>query len=359
MENFRPFEYNQLKWNRRLLHLFWFMVLLSLIVECTYLGDAPSVGEFVWMYIVRPTVLLVAVILMAEAGIRYLPKQHDYILISSSALIAIIITIINLEQTFVLFSLFVPVLVSFFYYQLQKLLFAVATMFLSFGVICCFDHNLYSTVNVGKISGILSIMVLMCLLMVGMMMRGTEVSEYIRSAYEARQALLDRPDGSEKLIFKDPLTNVYNHTSFHEHLDLLIKQCEAGSTELHVALVDLDRFREWNASYGYRAGDEVLRSVASIVQAKIGYRHLLARYGGEEFAILFVGTSLQAASDKLEEIREAISAVPHSSFNHGHVTVSAGLSSYSAELGKEAFLERVRTALGEAKRLGPNRTEVA
>lgn len=359
MDNFRPFEYNQLVWNRRLLHAFWFTVLLSVIVECVYLGDASSASDFAWMYIVRPTVLLVTVILMAEAGIRYLPKQHDYIMISSSALIAIIITIINIDQMFVLFSLFVPVLVSFFYYQLHKLLFAVATCFLSFGVIALVDTDCLSTIGAAKFSGIASIMVLMCLLMIGMMLRGTELTEYMRASYEWKQEAFNRLNGNEKAMVKDPLTDAYSHTSFHEYLDLLIKQSDSGIFNLQLALIDLDRFREWNASYGHRAGDEAIRSIACIIQAKIGYRHLLARYDGGKFAILFVGTLPDEAEVRLEEIRKTIAGAPQSSLGNGRVTVSTGLAAYSAESDKETLLQMAQTSLAKAKQAGRNRTVVA
>lgn len=357
MDNFRPFEYNQFVWNRRLLHGFWFIALLSVIVECIYMGNAVNVMDFVCMYIVRPTVLLIIVILLAEAAIRFIPKQHDYILISSSALIANIITIINADQTYILFSLFVPVLVSFFYFQLNKLLFAVGISFLSFTIICFFDRGAFRY-DFSMISGIISIMMLMCMLSVGMMVRGREVTEYMRSFYESKHDLQHRHQNSEKAVTKDPLTGAYNHASFHEFLDLLIKQSDSGFASLQLAFVNLDRFRELNEAFGYRAGDEVLKSLAGIMHAKIGYRHLLARFGGEEFAILFTGTTLQDAQEKLEEIRQAISEASHVGLNGGRITVSAGLCSYSAGLGKAKLISCVQKALREAKERGRNCTMV-
>lgn len=358
MDNIRLFEDNQAVWNRRLLNGFWCVLLLSVIVECIYIGEASSIRHFVCMHIIRPSVLLVAVISMAEAGLRFLPRQHDYILISSSALISIIVAIMNADQTYVLFSLFVPVLVGFFYYQLQKLLFAVAVSFLSFGIICYFASRCSDNLNAAKISGIVCLMALMCLLMVGTMVRGTELVEILRAPRAPRRELLVESNASPKSSVKDSLTGVYNHTSFHEYLDLLIKQSESGMGSLQLAFVNLDGFRQWNACYGHRAGDEALQQIARVMMDKIGYRHLLARYGGEEFALLFAGTTTEDATAKLEEIREAIAAVPHGSFNNGHVTVSAGLSVYIAGLGKEAFLKRVQAALSKAKASGRNRTVV-
>jgi hypothetical protein len=120
-------EFNQKRWNRLLLQAFWVLFILSIIVECMYLLVTPlPMDEFVRIYVLRPTLMLAFVILLAEGGVRYLPRHHDYILISASTLIAIIVTAVHSSLQYLLFFLFFPIMISIFYFQHKKLLFAIA-----------------------------------------------------------------------------------------------------------------------------------------------------------------------------------------------------------------------------------------
>src|SRR6185437_1857512 len=114
--SFPSLEFNQKRWNRLLLNCYWVIFALSVIFELLFLQitDLPK-DEFIRMYLVRPTIMLAIVGLLAESGIRWLPKHHDYVLISAVAIFTITITKINFSLEYLLFDLFLPIMVSIFY----------------------------------------------------------------------------------------------------------------------------------------------------------------------------------------------------------------------------------------------------
>jgi diguanylate cyclase (GGDEF)-like protein len=122
-------------------------------------------------------------------------------------------------------------------------------------------------------------------------------------------------------------------------------------------MIDLDFFKRLNDTYGHRAGDDVLKSIACVLAESIRNIDLAARYGGEEFVIILPATSLQGALVTAERIRTAIMdreiriddvTVP--------LTVSIGVSTYPEDaLQREALIEKADISLYAAKHAGRNR----
>ena len=84
----------------------------------------------------------------------------------------------------------------------------------------------------------------------------------------------------------DALTRLFNRQAFEECLAQAIVLSQRDNQEHSVCFLDLDRFREINRLEGFNAGDELLRQVSSLLQAKIRRADTVARLGGDEFAIL-------------------------------------------------------------------------
>jgi diguanylate cyclase (GGDEF)-like protein len=355
-----PTDYNQIRWNRLLLFAYWFVLLLSIAVEFVYLKmGQQDAGRFIRLFMVRPSLLLAAVILLAEAGVRFLPRHHDYILISASTLIAVVLIVFNPNETYLLFAFFFPIMVSTFYFQLQKLFYAFANSSISFTALCLFDQDLLHAVTPGSIAGFVSMFVLFSAVAAGVLLRGRELTAHLSASFEANRELLVRTIRMDRLSKTDALTDTYNHMAFHEFLDRLVEQGDLNGTGLHLALLDIDRFKSVNDTYGHQAGDNVIRRIGSIVRSKIGAHDVAARYGGEEFALLFIDQTFQEAFDRIEEIRQSVEGLPHEALLMQSVTVSAGLATYTSGQGKEAFFRQAEWALGEAKRQGRNRTVFA
>src|SRR5208337_2842910 len=94
-----------------------------------------------------------------------------------------------------------------------------------------------------------------------------------------------------------------------------------------LTIVDIDRFKKFNDTYGHRAGDEVLRNVAKVLRRTMRETDMVARYGGDEFAVIHPGTSL---ADACKSVLRACAAVEKSQVVHDgnrfQVTVSFGVA---------------------------------
>jgi diguanylate cyclase (GGDEF)-like protein len=351
---------NHNRWNRQLLCAFWSVLGISVLIECSFLfvTDLPA-GEFIWRYVVRPAMLMAIVILLAEVGIRRLPKFHNYMIISCSTLLTIIVTVVHSSLDYLLFLLFFPVMISIFYFSYSKIWYAIANTGIALFTLYSFDSEFHGRVSVVGLIAISSILAIYSVVAFGILRRGKELLEHLRTTFDSNQELLVRTILMDKLTKTDALTETYNHMAYHEYAERLVEQAESSTMKLHLALLDIDNFKSVNDTYGHRAGDAVLRSVADAARSKIDGNDVIARYGGEEFAILFAEKSFADVYGVVEEIREAIAAAPQEGLNGQTVTVSIGLNSFVKGTGKEALFHGADDALYDAKRSGKNRTSLS
>jgi diguanylate cyclase (GGDEF)-like protein len=148
----------------------------------------------------------------------------------------------------------------------------------------------------------------------------------------------------------DELTGVPNRRAWEHLFKREIARAGREEAELSVAILDLDRFKDYNDRYGHPAGDRRLREAAEAWQAELRASDLLARYGGEEFAVLLPGCGPETAATLVERLREV---TPHDQ------TVSAGLASLTGGEKAPELMERADAALYQAKRRGRDRTVLA
>jgi diguanylate cyclase (GGDEF)-like protein len=353
-------EINQERWNRLLLQSYWVVVILSIIVECTFLliTKVPTY-EFISLFIIRPTVILAFIVLLAESGVRWLPKHHDYVLITSATLLAITIAAIHSSLEYLLFFLFFPIMISIFYFQYKKLLYAILNTGIALFTLHAYDNNFHANNSAAGLIAMASVLFVYSGFAFGVLARGREVLMHLRTSYESNQELLVRTILMDKLAKTDALTDTYNHMAYHEFKDNLVDQADNSRVALHLAIMDIDNFKSVNDTYGHKAGDVVLRIVAKIARSKASSNDIVARYGGEEFALLFTDKSFQEVYDLVEEIRVSIASTNHEALLGLSVTVSIGLNTYTPGMGKEALFQGADAALYEAKHSGKNRTALA
>jgi diguanylate cyclase (GGDEF)-like protein len=133
-----------------------------------------------------------------------------------------------------------------------------------------------------------------------------------------------------ELARRDPLTGIFNRRYFDERLgDEWARHKRAGKA-IGVAMVDVDRFKEFNDYYGHVRGDECLMAVADSLRHQTRRPgELAARYGGEEFVLLLPTTSFAAADRFGQSICEGVRNLryPHACAQGGLLTVSVGLAS--------------------------------
>lgn len=354
-------EFNHERWSRLLLRFFWIVIALSLAVELLYMFFDTELSRkaFAAAYILKPSLSMTGTVLLAEAGIRFFPKRQDYILISTSALLAFILSFVHSSVDYLLFFLFFPIMISIFYFQYKKLLYAMANTFAVFYTLYAVNPDIHGRITPVGLTAISLLLAVYSGIAFGVLTRGRETLQHLRSSYESNQELLVRTILMDKLAKTDTLTDTYNHMAYHEFVENIVEQAENGRLTLHIAVIDIDNFKSVNDTYGHRAGDAVLREVSSIAKAKVGPHDFVARYGGEEFVILFTEKEFDEAYATVERIRKEVASTPHESIKGLVVTISVGLNRYIPGMGKERLFQGADAALYEAKRSGKNRTVVS
>jgi diguanylate cyclase len=154
------------------------------------------------------------------------------------------------------------------------------------------------------------------------------------------------------MAYTDPLTGLPNLRSFEQAV-----QRHPDSVPGCLLLLDLDHFKRINDSYGHPAGDEVLRSVAAVIQGQVRAGDIVCRYGGEEFAVLLRECSLAQAAQVAERIREEVAA--HSPAVPGgqavSLTISGGLIRLEPDAGLKYLFASADRLLYCSKEGGRNR----
>ena len=156
----------------------------------------------------------------------------------------------------------------------------------------------------------------------------------------------------------DSLTGLSNRRMFDETLRMRLDEARAQRTELCLLLCDIDHFKRFNDTWGHHTGDQILRFLASAMQAHARPDFLVARHGGEEFAMILPRVSARAAAQLAEALRAAIQAkrLRRRSTNEdlGQVTVSMGVARLQPGDTPQGLLERADACLYASKRNGRN-----
>lgn len=177
------------------------------------------------------------------------------------------------------------------------------------------------------------------------------IAELEREAQELCRRL-DREKHGARL---DPLTRLANRKSFDERFAEEIARRVHEDLNVAMLLWDIDDFKAINDSYGHRAGDRVLQTVANSFVSGLRAEDFVARIGGEEFVVLITGLGPEVALRIANELRTSVAALRfHFRGIPVRVTVSCGITELrSAEPPGSAF-DRADAALYRAKREGKN-----
>jgi diguanylate cyclase (GGDEF)-like protein len=154
----------------------------------------------------------------------------------------------------------------------------------------------------------------------------------------------------------DPLTGALNRRSLDDLLQRLTTDTAAPRQAVLLSF-DIDHFKSINDQLGHAAGDQVLREVVALVNARVRGTDRLFRMGGEEFVLVLHGITLDAAHRVAEELRHRIASTPL--LPDRPVTVSIGISPLTEGADADSWLRSADHAMYEAKRLGRNRVVAA
>jgi two-component system cell cycle response regulator len=157
----------------------------------------------------------------------------------------------------------------------------------------------------------------------------------------------------------DGLTEVYNHRYFQNALDQEIYRASRNSASLALLMIDIDRFKKFNDTYGHQVGDFVLKQFALCMKEKIRKYDILARYGGEEFSIILPETDLEQACIVAEKLRCTVEEYEFNDNNGSYsLTASFGVASCQPaavdDFSKDNLISQADQALYLAKEKGRN-----
>lgn len=168
--------------------------------------------------------------------------------------------------------------------------------------------------------------------------------------------MLDALLSAERRARTDGLTGLLNHRTFHERLSHHMTRVQTDGLPLCLLLIDINDFKLFNDAYGHQVGDNVLRTVATIVQNECRATDVIARYGGDEFVVLMCDAGLDNARSLAARIDRAAGHTPiqvGSGAEHLPLSLSIGLAHAPDDAGTAMELvELADQRMYEIKRSG-------
>lgn len=164
----------------------------------------------------------------------------------------------------------------------------------------------------------------------------------------------------EKLSITDPLTGAKNRRFFMENAQKELARAKRYGYSLTMMLMDIDRFKSINDTYGHDVGDTVLKELVNTSEKMLRDSDIFSRIGGEEFAAVLIETDLKKAVSICNRLRRKLEKI---SINlpgaKVQFTVSIGLSEFADNHDSvDQMIKRADNALYDAKNSGRNRVAV-
>ena len=166
----------------------------------------------------------------------------------------------------------------------------------------------------------------------------------------ANLALTEANERLEYLSVTDPLTGAWNRRHGERILSADLGEARRYGPSMSLLLLDIDRFKAINDTFGHQVGDRVLIEMTQRLQANLRTSDALTRWGGEEFVILARQCTLDDASALAEKLRDVVRSVPF--VDDIRVTLSIGIAELKTEDDLSTWLSRADRALYAAKASG-------
>jgi len=162
---------------------------------------------------------------------------------------------------------------------------------------------------------------------------------------------------NKDLIGKDRATGLLNKVGLQKKAQDLIRQAAQDGRPLAYGVIDIDKFKTINDTWGHSFGDIVIKRLSLTLAPRLGEQDLLSRFGGEEFVLVFWDCSLEEGQRRMDAMREAFCAIP---FEVGpgevrHFSFSGGVAAYPDYRSENELFLRADAMLYEAKQGGRNR----
>ena len=188
--------------------------------------------------------------------------------------------------------------------------------------------------------------------------RSVTASKRVEYLTDYAHTLQKESDKYRELSAVDPLTGIYNRAGFANRVEGVLSGRADGSS-IGLIVFDIDHFKKINDSFGHDVGDKILKDLAGAVSKILRDSDTLARWGGEEFVVLSVMRSGKNLIQIGEKIRQIVQAQKLGLGGDISITISVGLTLFSANESFEKAFKRADKALYQAKSDGRNRSVVA
>ncbi|WP_150272558.1 GGDEF domain-containing protein [Paenibacillus tepidiphilus] len=356
-----PSTPRQTYWNRVLLNSFWLVLLVylasQLFVSFSMWGQLPqfSGSRYYIFHMLIPDSLIGLLILTLELIHRRLPQHAEFAIIVASHIYAfLMIGNLSMDYHAKPLIMLLPLLVSMIYVN-KAYLMASSSVCLLYLILLFINTSPYDyTLRIENII-IAVIFAGTASAGFGIIARGRDLMQSLASSVKAEQDLRIQNIIMDRLSKIDPLTDLYNHKTFHEYLGWLIEHQQGNPFPMQLAVLDIDNFKQVNDRYGHWVGDVVLKQVAAILLKHIGTDDFAARYGGEEFVVILTAKPYEESREIMQRVLEGIAQAPVAEMDGHSVTVSIGMHNYDGADSKSSTFQKADDALYEAKKTGKNK----
>ncbi|NQT32418.1 MAG: diguanylate cyclase [Candidatus Omnitrophica bacterium] len=143
----------------------------------------------------------------------------------------------------------------------------------------------------------------------------------------------------EELSLTDPLTGVHNRRYLIKRLNQEIKRFGRTGDEFSCVIIDVDKFKHLNDTYGHLLGDDVLKKLAGVLETTTRETDIIARYGGDEFVIVAVDTDRNGTLILVEKLFKKIEKLNFEKNGQKiNITISSGISSFNEKSLKSKII---------------------
>ncbi|OMF93381.1 hypothetical protein BK144_11830 [Paenibacillus sp. FSL R7-0273] len=329
----------------------------QLFISLSMWGHRPEFTDrqYFVTHVLIPDSIILILLLILEATFRWRPVFSEFSIVVASHIYAIlIITNLTSEYEVKPLIMLLPLLVSMIY--LKSSYMKASSLICLLYIVTLFSNTPVYEYTL-RIQHIMIALIFggTALAGFGVIGRGRDLMQSLEDSVKSEQDLRIQNIIMDRLSKIDPLTDLYNHKTFHEYLGWLIDHQQNNPFPMQLAVLDIDNFKKVNDRYGHWVGDIVLKQVAAVVLQHIGTDDFAARYGGEEFVVILTAKPLNEAHGIMERVRTGIAGLPVEEMNGESVTVSIGMHEFSVSDTKSHTFQRADDALYEAKKTGKNR----
>jgi diguanylate cyclase (GGDEF)-like protein/PAS domain S-box-containing protein len=153
---------------------------------------------------------------------------------------------------------------------------------------------------------------------------------------------------------RDGLTGIFNRQYFFDLMNEEYFKAVENNNSLSVLMLDVDKFKSINDSFGHQVGDYVLKAISDSVNQVIRDFDIFARYGGDEFVVGLPGTDIRAANKVAVRVKDNINQLKIENEEELKISCSIGTVTLNSEKGIEELIDKADKALYKCKDDGGN-----